>query len=216
MRGDRMKLHKAFPLLVAGWAFALVACSSSSTAATSPPPSSSAATQTSTPSSATTPSAAATTLDPCQLVTSQEASSLTGVTYGAGTEETYSGGSKGCDYGGQTLNVFQVLVAQAPDAATAQADWAQEQAQAQSVLANAAGAGITINLNSNDVNVSGADKAAVATGSYPIAGRTFNVSVIYVIKGAIFFTFSDLAIGVATPSASAMEAQAQTTIGRLP
>jgi len=208
-----MKLRRVFPLLLAAGAFALVACGSSSTAATSPSPSSAAST--STPSSAATPSAAATTIDPCQLVTSQEASSLTGASFGPGTEQP-NNGSQSCVYGAQTLNVFEVLVAQAPDAATALAEWAQEQAQAQSVLAKAASAGVNINLNPNDVNVAGADKAAVATGSYPIGGQTFNVSVIYVIKGAVFFTFSDLTVGSPAPSASAMEAQAQTTIGRLP
>ncbi|HYM66260.1 MAG TPA: DUF3558 family protein [Patescibacteria group bacterium] len=209
MRSD-LRLRSPFHLLAFGAALALAACGSSSTAATSPSPSTPAS-----PSAPATPSAT-TTLDPCQLVTSQEASALTGVTFGPGTPEDYTG-SKGCGYGSGTLNIFRVVVAQAPDAATAQADWAQEQAQAQTALAQAAGVGSNVSLTVNDVsNVAGADRAAVGSGSFPIGGKTFNVSAIYVIKGAVFFSFSDIAVDVAAPTAAAMEAQAQTVIGRLP
>ena len=64
-------------------------------------------------------------------MTSAEASSIAGVTFAAGKEDTTSGGAKTCGYGAKTPNVFMVIVAQAPDAATAQADWTQEQAKAQ-------------------------------------------------------------------------------------
>src|ERR1700694_2508563 len=67
-----------------------------------------------------TPSATANpNLDPCQLVTQQEASQLAGTTYGAGKKETLSSASSICTYGAQTLNVFTVLVAVAPDDTTA-------------------------------------------------------------------------------------------------
>jgi len=39
---------------------------------------------------------------------------------------------------------------------------------------------------------------------------------IYLLKGSTFVTFSDLVLGKPAPSAATMEAQAQTTLGRLP
>ena len=111
-----MRLHKAFQLLAVLAVAVLTACGSSSTATSSPAPTASS-------SLSSSPTAVATTLDPCVLVTSSEASTIAGVTYGVGREETYSG-SKGCTYGYQTLNVFMDLVAQAVDAHTARAEWA--------------------------------------------------------------------------------------------
>jgi hypothetical protein len=157
-----------------------------------------------------------TSLDPCQLVTASEASALAGASFGAGTEGTTSGGAKTCVYGGQTLNVFQVLVAQAPDAATAQSQGTQLQAQAEDALKKGAPSGTNVSLNVTDVTVAGADKAAVATASATISGTTISISAIYVLKGATFFSFSDLVVGNAAPSSSALEAQAQTTLGRIP
>src|SRR5580700_5237958 len=99
---------------------------------TSPTPASSsnAATPTATPIATAPPTAAPTasqtavptSYDPCQLVTASEASSLAGVTYGAGKEETNAGGGRDCVYGSETLNVFTVIVGVAADAATADAD----------------------------------------------------------------------------------------------
>jgi hypothetical protein len=37
-----------------------------------------------------------------------------------------------------------------------------------------------------------------------------------VLKGTIFFGFSELALSGSTPSAAALQAQAQTILGRLP
>ena len=53
-------------------------------------------------------------------------------------------------------------------------------------------------------------------GSVTVAGKTIKGSAIYVLKGTIFFGFSDLALSGATPTAAAMQAQAQTILGRLP
>ena len=214
MRGD-LKLRHSFRLLVIAGAFAIAACSSSPTASATPTPNAGSLAQNpskSTPSGTATP----TSLDPCQLVTSQEASSLAGTSYRAGVAQTYSG-SQGCIYGYQTLNVFSVLVAQAASPAAAQAQWDQEQSQAQATLAKVAGASSSLSVNVNDVsNLSGADRAAVGAGTFPFAGHTFGMSVIYVIKGGIFFTFADIVVGRAGPSTSAIEAEAQTVIGRLP
>jgi hypothetical protein len=169
-----------------------------------------------TASGTTEQSGAPTSLDPCQLVTLSEASALAGATFTTGKEDTTSGGAKTCVYGGQTLNVFQVLVAQAPDAATAQSQWTELQAQAEGALKSGAPSGINVSLNVTDVTVAGADKAAVATASATISGTTLAISAIYVLKGATFFSFSDLVVGSAAPSASALQAQATTTLGRIP
>lgn len=169
------------------------------------------------PSESAAASGVATSIDPCQLVTKDEASKLAGGSFGVGKETTNPGGGKTCVYGGQTQNVFTVIVAQATDAASAQADWTQEQAKAQAALQKAVPPGVTLNLKVNDLsNVAGADKAAIATLKESISGISVEVTAIYLLKGPIFLTFSDLAVGHAAPSTADMESQAQTSLGRLP
>jgi len=190
-------------------ALLLVSCASSTSGSSSPAPSTS-------PASAT-PSGSPVALDPCQLVTSAEASSIAGVTFSAGKEDTTSGGAKSCGYGAQTPNVFMVVVAQAADAATAQADWTQEQAKAEATIKEGLPQGASVNLNiTNVTTLSGADKAALATFNTTISGHPVGIIAIYLLKGATFVSFSDLVLGKATPTADAMETQAQTSLGRLP
>jgi hypothetical protein len=158
-----------------------------------------------------------TTVDPCQLVTQQEASQLAGTTFKPGKEEAISSASSMCTYGAQTLNVFTVEVAVAPDAATAQADWAQEEAKAQAGLQQlVAEAGGSVQLSAGEITLPGADKAAAATASKNISGRTLSISAIYVLKGAVFFTFADLVLGKQAPTTAAMATQAQTVLTRIP
>jgi len=158
------------------------------------------------------------TLDPCQIVTSAEASKLASASYGAGKEDTTQGGGKICWYGAQTLNVLEVLVAVASDPATAQAQWSQEEAQVQSQLQQALqyAPGVTVSFNLSDTSLSGADRAAVGTFSETFSGHPISGSGIYVLKGATFFAIVDLVVGQAAPSSTAMEGQAQTVLGRLP
>jgi hypothetical protein len=223
-----MNLSRVVVLLMGGCALALAGCGTSSSppTGTAQPVSSAttAATPTPAPTGTATPSsqatAVATSLDPCQLVTSSEASSLTGATYASGAESTTSGGGKICVYGSQTTDVFEVLVAVAPDATTAEADWSQEESQVTSALqsgvAEAQSAGVSLNFTINDTsNVSGADMAAVGTFGTTISGVSIGGTAIYVLKGATFFAISDLEVGRTAPSTSAMEAQAQTTLGRI-
>src|SRR5580693_1523974 len=173
-----MKRALAFGITVAT-AGLLAACGSAGVD-TSPTPASSSssastptatAVPTPTPTAVPTPSQSAvpTSYDPCQLVTASEASSLAGVTYGAGKEETNAGGGKDCVYGAETLNVFTVIVGVAADAATADADWATEESQVKSALTtNAKGADVNISIA--DTSLSGADMAAVGTGGASIEG----------------------------------------------
>lgn len=189
----------------------LAACGGSGqSASNSPEPSGSAPAQ-------LTPSATSNAnLDPCQLITQQEASQLAGASFAAGKEETISSGAKMCTYGAQTLNVFMVEVAVAPDAATAQAQWAQEEAQAQANLQQfVAQAGANVTLQAGDITLSGADKAAAATSTATISGQTISISAIYVLKGAVFFTFSDLVLGKAAPTLAQMQTQAGTVLSRV-
>ncbi|MGE5291457.1 MAG: hypothetical protein ACM3ML_30495 [Micromonosporaceae bacterium] len=148
-------------------------------------------------------------------MTAAEASSLAGATYGAGREETFSGSGKGCVYGYQTLNVFTVEVAQSSSAATAQADFSQEQARAQEALKKLGPSGVSLHLSAGPVPNLG-DRAARVTGSATLNGQTLGVSGIYVLKGTIFFAFQDVQLGSNAPSAAAMEAEARTVLSRLP
>lgn len=105
----------------------------------------------------------------------------------------------------------------APDAATAQADWAQEEAKAQAGLKQiAAESGANVNITAGEISISGADNAATATGGGAIAGHTLAITAIYLLKGPVFVTFSDLARDKAAPTTVAMLTQAQTVLTRIP
>lgn len=155
-------------------------------------------------------------IDPCQLVTSAEASAVAGASYTAGIEETTGTGGNMCVYGSQTTNVFMVLVAQAPDAATAQANWAQYEGEAQSAVQTGLPPGVSVNLLVNDASLDGYDQSALAGGSGSIGGRTINGSAVYLLKGPTFVSFSDLVLDQHAPSMDSMTAQAGTILGRLP
>ena len=162
------------------------------------------------------PSADVANLNPCQLVTQQEASQLAGVSFEAGKLEAISDHAKTCTYGGQTTNVFMVEVALAPDAATAQASWAQSEAEAQTGLQKlVAEAGGNVTVNAADISLAGADKAASASGTGTIMGRSFTVTAIYLLKGRVFVTFSDLVVDKPAPTPAQMQQQAQTVLGRI-
>jgi hypothetical protein len=177
------------------------------------------------PSPASTPSAAASpspptlaSLDPCKLVTAQEASQLSGTTYDAGVEQTADNGARECIYSRQSLSVFVVMVNVATDAATAEADWATTEADAQSGLQQLAGSeGASVGLQAGNITLPGANEAATAAASGAIGGNhTLNISAIYVLKGAVFFMFSDLVLDKSAASASAMATLAATTLTRIP
>jgi hypothetical protein len=58
--------------------------------------------------------------------------------------------------------------------------------------------------------------AAMAQTSASVHGKTVSGIGVYVLKGAVFFAVGDVGVGGTTPSAAAMQAQAQTSLGRLP
>ncbi len=218
------RIRAAVPLMIVVPALALTACSTSSgtaSVATAQPPAGAATSAAAAPTSAAASTKAApqagpaTSLDPCQLVTSAEASALAGVSFGPGKSESSGTSGKLCVYGAQTHNVFTVVVGQAKDAATAGAEWVAEQAQAEAALKEQVPSGATVSLHK--AGVSGlADKAETVTGSAAISGVQFGASAIFLLKGATFVQFSDVVVGTAPPSTAALESQARTTLGRVP
>lgn len=156
------------------------------------------------------PTAVPTAIDPCQLISAQEAGQLTGAAYGPGIDVTTSKHARICTYGANTKNVFQVIVAVAPDVATAKAAEASEEADLQ---ANAAriNAGLTVTQMPGFAPGVDAAMLVIKPNSIGVAGRSMMV-----LKGAVYFGFSDLVVGGAAPSADAMKAEAMTALARLP
>jgi hypothetical protein len=169
------------------------------TAATSAPPSFPDAT------------AVVTALDPCQLVTAQEASTLAGATFGAGKESTTEGNAKICTYGAQTANVLNVYVVQAPDVATAQKAEAAALAAAEAVAQKQA-PGVSF---SQTELANFADGALVVTASATISGQTLAISGIYVLSGTTFFAITDVVLNQSAPTSDALQAQARVVLGRI-
>jgi len=179
-------------------------------ATAAPTPSPTAASQAPSAQPSSLPTAVPTSIDPCQVVTGAEASALAGTTLGAGKEETTSGNGRICTYGGQTANVFVVIVAIAPDVATAKKEEVDAQAR---LRASASKAGQKLTVTQLPGFAPGADALLLELEPNPaaITGRA-----IYVLRGTTFFGFSDLVIGGSAPSADALKAQAMTSLGRLP
>jgi hypothetical protein len=150
-------------------------------------------------------------LDPCELINSQEASTLVGVTYGVGKEVTTHDNLKICTYGGQSTNILTVEVVQAPDVATAQADKAQFLADLQSNMQELTNQGLNVTQVPNFADGAVAANASMSDSGVSMSGNAFGF-----LKGTIFFGFSDLAIGGTAPTDAAMQAEANTVLGRLP
>jgi hypothetical protein len=155
------------------------------------------ATPTTTPASAPTTTAAAAgapaNLTACQLVSQQEASALTGASFGPGKLEVESPASSRCTYGANTKNVFLVIVAHASSLAEAQAQRDDLRSQAESEL------GAQLNV----AKVAGVgDDAESITGSLGSIG--VNVSGLYVLKGTTGFALVDEVQGGAAPTTQAL------------
>lgn len=188
---------------------------SASVAATASAASSAAASAAASPAAASSQSAVATQLDPCQIVPAAEASAVAGTTFGAGREEPSGTDGKRCVYGSETTNVFSVIVGQADTAADAQADYSQEEADAQSAITKQVPSGVKFSEQTQDVSGL-ADRATVVNGSVNMGAESVAASAIYLLKGAVFLSFSDVVVGSSAPTASALEAEAPKALARLP
>jgi hypothetical protein len=165
-----------------------------------------------TAANATIQPTASTSLDPCQVITSQEASTLAGATFGPGVESTtQDGGGKICTYGANTTNVFMVEVAQAKDVATAQAAKADFISEIEANMAQMAAGGLTVTELPNL-----GDGATMGIAALNIEGIPINGGAIGVLTGTIFFGFSDLVRSGPAPIAAALQSEAQTILGTLP
>jgi hypothetical protein len=167
-----------------------------------------------TPAGSPSQAAASADVDPCALVTSAEASALTGASMGAGTESDTDGGKR-CVYGAGTASGFFVQFAQASDAATAQADWAQEQASAQSLVQQQLPSGVSADFTTNALSGLG-DKAAAGSASIDADGHTIAISSIYLLKGSDFLAFGGSGLDTPAATTTALEQQARTSLARLP
>ncbi|HEY7937712.1 MAG TPA: hypothetical protein VID26_11355 [Candidatus Limnocylindrales bacterium] len=162
------------------------------------PPSSASTAPSSAPSSGPAASGAQPTpgsIDPCSLLTSEEASTLMGKKLGAGVSATLDP-DRVCTFKSGLTEVKLILAPPAPDAATAQAYWDQERSQVPAELPVA-------DLN----NVF--DRAAFGSGS---AGG-LSISALFVIQGTTFF---DLFCAMPGCTVGASVTAAQLIVGRLP
>lgn len=166
------------------------------------------------PSPAATVEATAvpTAIHPCDLVTASEVSSLTGFHFGAGQESTTDNNGKLCTYSQEGV-VFEVLVGVSPDAATAKKEEPAFKAQLEQGVSEA---GIVNPKLTELPDFEPGVDAAVVSGGATVAGQKIKGIALYALKNAVFVAISDLAIGGSVPTTAAMEAQAHTTLGRLP
>jgi hypothetical protein len=157
-------------------------------------------------------SAAPTALDPCQLVIASEVNTLTGGSFTSGQGSTMSGGGKMCTYAAEGI-VFEVVVAQAADAATAQAQEPGFKAQLEQGVAQAGIVHPT--LTELPGFESGVD-AATIEGGLTIGGQKVGAIALYALKGATFFAMSDVQLGGTLPTSATMQTQAHTSLARIP
>lgn len=151
-------------------------------------------------------------IDPCQLITAEEAGTLVGTTFAAGKASTGDNNVKICSYAGPGPNIFTVEVAVAPDVATAQAAEAQAKADLEAKASQGGLSGLTVTqLPGFAPNTD----AAILEGSTskPIA---VDARGMLLLRGVDFVAFSDIAVGGKAPSQDAMKAQANTVLGKLP
>ena len=159
---------------------------------------------------ASLPTAVPTSIDPCQLVTQDEASKLAGASFGSGKESKGDNNANFCTYGAGAT-IFQVSVIVAPDTATA----AAAKGQFKDELSKFQGGEFNIKSTSLPDFASGVE-AGVTTGSTSSGGISAKLIAIYFEKGLVFVGLSDVSVGGGVPSSDAMQAQAKVSLGRLP
>lgn len=107
-------------------------------------------------------------IDPCTLLTTEEASTLMGKKLGAGVSSLVDQ-NRVCTFKSGLTEVKLILAPPAPDAATAQSYWDAERAQAPA------------DIPIKDFTLF--DRAAYGAGSY----NGLSISALFVIKGTFFF-----------------------------
>lgn len=206
MRSSRVFTAVAIGIALAACTNARTPTGTSGTRSSSSAPTERAAGTTSpAPNPTVSASTVATSLDPCQLVTAQEASRLAGTSFAPGKEDR-NGDSKLCVYGAQTPNVFTVSVVVAASASQAQAAKDQLLAKARQTFQ---GQGVVTEIPDF------ADGGAELRASVVLAGTKLSGSALYALHGAVAFGFSDLVVGHEAPSNAALLAEANTVLGRL-
>ena len=219
-------------ILLASLSAALGACNASSGPTSSPAALIQPSVAIATPESNSSPDASATTapspsaavsdapsftpvptdIDPCTLLTQAEASTLAGVSLAAGTSSTAESNARMCSYGAEG-SVVQLLVAVAPDPASAKAaepgfKTLLEQGVAQAGIANPK----LTEMADFDPGVD----AAMVEGSASAAGKKLSAIALYALKGAVIVAISNIGVGSPVASSADLQAQAHTTLARLP
>jgi hypothetical protein len=155
------------------------------------------------------PTAVVTDIDPCQLITSDEASTFVGVKFGAGKATNADNNVKMCSYSGPGPNIFTVEVAVAPDVATAQA----AEADAKATLSSRGPKLGVIPLPSFADNTD----AAILQGSGSAGGISLGARALLLLKGTTFVGFSDISAGgVSPPTEQAFQDQGNAVLAKLP
>lgn len=202
-----MRLQRALTLL-SMTAIAAAACTTGAASPSSAPIAVATLAATSVPQATSTPaaspeaslpvgpggSAAPTSLDPCALLTQDEASTAVGATLGAGVPSLV-GKARECTWKTGTTEVKLIMAPPASDAATAQAYWDAARQDLPS--------GIDV------ADVTGFDRAAYGSGG----ASGFTVSALFVIKGAQFFDFY---CGLTACTEPASVTAATLIVGRMP
>jgi len=173
-----------------------------SSAPTTPPPSRSAS-----PGDTSSPQGQANDLNPCQLVTQAEASTLAHAPFGPGKLEGNAVRHE-CVYGAQTPNVLDVFVLQGASTDDAQAEWNQLLAEAK------AGAGQAADLVQLTPDSGIADRAEwveLNLAQIGVSGRGLAF-----LKGSVGVYMIDEVRGGSAPTRAAFTDQANTVLTRLP
>ena len=148
-------------------------------------------------------------LDPCQLITSDDASTFVGVNFGKGKATKTENNVKMCSYAAPGPNIFTVEVAVAPDVATAQA--AEAAAKADLSSQGAKLAVIPLPSFADDTD------AAILQGSASSNGISLGARALLLLKGTTFVGFSDISAGGAQPpSEQAFKDEGNAVLAKLP
>ena len=182
--------------------------------AATPGPGASSAAVSEAPSESAFPSAVATNIDPCQLITADDASAFVGTKFGAGRESTSENNVKTCNYDAPGPNLFFVEVAVAPDEATAKAAEAAQEADLESQAQDLASLGLTV---TKMPGFAANTDAALMQGSLSEGGVSVAARAMFLLRGTTFVAFSDTAVGGGQPpSEQAFKDKANELLAKLP